>query len=114
MSDQKTSVFHADSVLSRLFFVEPYRGVRPSFNSSQAANAGAEFMPFPRMDNSPAHTPRVWTALRVRELPTLETDAFRVQNAMRFTHSSCPGLRRFFKKFPLQNSRAAASPLAGR
>lgn len=96
MSDKKELFFlHALSVLSRRFFVEPYTGAA-LFNSSQAANAGAEFMPFPRMDNSPAHTPRVWTALRVRELPTLETDAFRVQNAMRFTHSSCPGLRRSF------------------
>ena len=50
------------------------------------------------MDSPPAHTTRVWTALRVRGLPTLETDAFRVQNAMRFTHSSCPSLRRFFYK----------------
>lgn len=83
------------SVASRPFLRQPYWGVRPSFNSAKAANAGAEFMPFPRMDNSPAHTTRVWTALRVRELPTLETDAFRVQNAERFTHSSCPGLRRF-------------------
>ena len=43
----------------------------------------------------------------VRELPTLETDAFRVQNAKRFTHSSCPGLRRFFKKITMKAGIAA-------
>ena len=34
----------------------------------------------PRVDNLPAHTTRAWTALRVRTLTTLETDALRVDN----------------------------------
>ena len=34
----------------------------------------------PRVDNLPAHTARAWTALRVRTLTTLETDALRGDN----------------------------------
>lgn len=33
---------------------------------------------FPVMDNQPAHTTRAWTALRVRWLTTLDTDALRL------------------------------------
>ena len=34
----------------------------------------------PRVDNLPAHTVKAWTALRVRTLPTLGTDALHVDN----------------------------------
>ena len=79
----KRRLFFMSTVFCHDCFLSNPTGGIALFNSSKAANAGAEFMLFfPRMDNSPVHTTRVWTALRVRELPTLETDAFRVQ-----THS---------------------------
>jgi len=35
----------------------------------------------PRMDNLPAHSMKLWTALRVRRLTTLEADALRLPNS---------------------------------
>lgn len=55
-------------------------------------------MPIPRMDNSPVHTTRVWTALRVRELPKLDTDALR-WTSLRLAHSPvAPACGAFFIK----------------
>ena len=65
---------------------------------------------FPRLDNSPAHTTRVWTALRVRELSGLETDAFRVDKSSICPPSSWPHSRRFFLKISIQKQPRAPSP----
>lgn len=63
-------------------------------------------VPIPRVDSPPVHTTRVWTALRVRGLTTLETDALRVDKSSICPPSSCPGLRRFFGNFHPKQPRS--------